>query len=38
MMAKKDKPAGQGLDPCPECGGVECGTARIPICCEVCGH
>ncbi len=37
-MAKKDKPRGQALEPCPECGGTECGTPRIPVCCEACGH
>jgi hypothetical protein len=37
-MAKKEKPAGQGLPPCPECGGTECRTSRIPVCCEACGH
>lgn len=26
------------LPPCPECGGVECHTPRIPVCCENCGH
>ena len=38
-MAKgKEKPRGTGLEPCPECGGVECGTSRVPVCCENCGH
>jgi hypothetical protein len=36
-MAKK-KAQGQGLEPCPECGGVECGTPRVPACCPDCGH
>lgn len=31
MAAKgKEKPQGTGLDPCPQCGAVECGTPRIP--------
>jgi len=34
----KEKPAGTGLDPCKTCGGFECGTGRIPVCCEACGH
>ena len=37
-MAKKDKAAGRGLDPCPECGGTECGTPPDPVCCGSCGH
>ena len=37
-MAKKDKATGRGLDPCPQCNGAECGTARVPVCCEACGH
>jgi hypothetical protein len=37
-VAKKEKRQGRGLDPCKECGGVECGTPRIPVCCENCGH
>jgi len=37
-MAKKDKQQGTGLEPCPECGAVECGTPRIPVCCESCTH
>jgi hypothetical protein len=23
---------------CGECGGIECGTPRIPVCCEACTH
>jgi hypothetical protein len=38
MATKKTKPQGTGLDPCPECGGTECGTPRIAKCCENCGH
>jgi hypothetical protein len=26
------------LDPCGECGGVECGIARVPVCCDSCTH
>jgi hypothetical protein len=38
-MAKgKEKPQGQGLEPCGTCAGVECGTARIPVCCADCTH
>jgi hypothetical protein len=37
-MAKKDKAQGTGLDPCAECGGVECGTGRIVVCCTGCSH
>ncbi len=37
-MAKKDKAQGQGLDPCAECNGTECGTPRVPVCCEACRH
>ena len=37
-MAKKDKKQGQGLQACTECGGVECGTVRIPVCCGSCSH
>jgi len=36
-MAKK-KQQGQALDPCRKCGGTECGTARIPVCCDSCSH
>jgi hypothetical protein len=33
--AKSPKPA----DPaCENCGGVKCGTARIPVCCGNCTH
>jgi hypothetical protein len=36
MTAKPKKtPAGE---PCEACGGVECGTARVPVCCESCTH
>jgi hypothetical protein len=35
MAAKKKTPAGQ---PCEECGGVECGTSRVPVCCSECSH
>jgi hypothetical protein len=36
MTAKQKKtPAGQ---PCESCGGVECGTARVPVCCDSCTH
>jgi len=38
MAKAKEKPQGRGLDPCPECGGTECGTPRIVKCCETCGH
>jgi hypothetical protein len=39
MATKKDKrQQGAGLDPCKECGGVECGTGRIVICCTGCTH
>ena len=37
-MAKKQKPQGTGLGPCPACSGTECGTPRVPVCCEACGH
>jgi hypothetical protein len=38
-MAKgKDKPQGTALEPCKVCGGTECGTPRIPVCCTDCGH
>jgi hypothetical protein len=37
-MAKKGKQQGTGLDPCESCGGVECGSARVPLCCESCTH
>ncbi len=37
-MARKDKAQGQGLDPCTSCGGVECGTPRVPVCCTSCTH
>ena len=37
-MAKKAKKQGTGLDPCEACNGVECGTPRIPVCCEGCTH
>ncbi len=37
-MAKKEKPQGTGLDPCKVCGGTECGTSRIVICCTDCTH
>jgi hypothetical protein len=36
-MAKK-RQQGQALDPCENCGGQECGTARIPVCCADCTH
>jgi hypothetical protein len=26
------------LPPCEICGGVECGTPRVPVCCEACSH
>jgi hypothetical protein len=26
------------LAPCGECNGVECGTPRVPVCCEGCTH
>jgi hypothetical protein len=38
MATKKSKQQGQGLEPCKECGGVECGTSRIGICCTDCTH
>jgi hypothetical protein len=25
-------------DPCEACGGVECGTYRVPVCCGSCTH
>jgi hypothetical protein len=34
----KSKPQGADLEPCAECNGTECGTPRIPVCCENCGH
>jgi hypothetical protein len=37
-MAKKVRQQGNDLDPCAECNGVECGTPRIPVCCEECTH
>jgi hypothetical protein len=37
-MARKPKPQGQGLDPCRNCAGVECGTGRIAVCCPDCTH
>jgi hypothetical protein len=36
-MVKK-KQQGTGLDPCKACGGVECGSSRIPVCCDGCTH
>jgi hypothetical protein len=38
MAKDKDKPAGAALERCPACGGTECRTPRIVICCEACGH
>jgi hypothetical protein len=38
LRGAKPKQQGQGLAPCPECGGVECGSGRVPVCCEACGH
>ena len=35
---KKTRIVGAGLDPCEACGGVECGTLRIQVCCEACTH
>ena len=37
-MTKKSKQQGQGLEPCEACNGAECGTARVPVCCEACGQ
>jgi hypothetical protein len=34
-MAKKKTATG---DPCEACGGVECGTPRVLVCCEGCTH
>jgi len=41
MATKAATPAGPFLPPGPECescNGVECGTPRIPVCCEACTH
>jgi len=42
MAAKKAAQApGPFLPPCPECeacGGQECGTPRVAVCCEACTH
>jgi hypothetical protein len=35
MATKKKTAAG---DPCESCGGAECGTGRIPVCCDACSH
>ena len=24
--------------PCLNCNGVDCGTPRVPVCCEACTH
>jgi hypothetical protein len=37
-MASKAKPATPEGQPCEKCGVVECGTARIPVCCGSCTH
>jgi hypothetical protein len=34
----KPKPATPDVQPCEQCGGTECGTARIPVCCGDCTH
>jgi hypothetical protein len=26
------------LPPCGNCNGVDCGTRRVPVCCEACTH
>jgi hypothetical protein len=40
MAAKKPRTDSTVLhdDPCGECGGRECGTPRVPVCCESCTH
>jgi hypothetical protein len=35
MAAKKKTPTGE---PCETCGGVECGSSRVPVCCDSCTH
>jgi len=40
-MARKQAEARDAAVPAPECGacgGVECGTPRVPVCCEGCTH
>jgi hypothetical protein len=40
-MAKSRTPAGPVLPPgpaCEACGGQECRTPRIVVCCEACTH
>ncbi len=44
MATRKPRPAVAGnetalpLAPCGHCGGADCGTPRIPVCCTSCTH
>jgi hypothetical protein len=36
--AAEPAPAFRAEDECGNCGGVECGTGRVPVCCGDCTH
>jgi hypothetical protein len=38
MAKRRVKPVGSTLDACEVCNGTECGTPRIPVCCDSCTH
>jgi hypothetical protein len=40
MAAKKPPrdPSQLRERPCAECGGIECGSSRVPVCCAECDH
>jgi hypothetical protein len=38
MVRKQPRDTTQPAGPGGECGGTECGSARVPVCCQACTH